>query len=479
MNKIRLLLCLTGVLFILAFSAFNSSSYLTRKHFSGDTVIPFIIKAKDHKARSVVTTQGTVTLTTGLHNDFYQVDSLRRTGYFYLETRISKFISERQKRVPLNLSVVIDRSGSMQGIKLGYAKKAAREIINQLSPEDWVSIVMYDNAVDSVQPPVPVIDKLLIQSRIDKITPRGATDLWGGTEKGYSFVQRNYKPGFVNRVLLISDGLANVGLTDSNLIRLKVQQFKDQGITLSTFGVGLDYNERLLTDMAETGLGNYYFIDAPDKLTKLFEKELNGLLNVAVQNAELRIKLPEGIRIINGYPLKYTEVPGELVVSMRDLFSEETKATLFTFTIDNKINTPLKFLTTLTYTDVNDGQQKKLVIENLLRPVKNVESYLSWFNKPVIEQTILYTANQILENAMAQVDRGNFRSAQQLLDANRSYLRANSYYVDGDGELMQMDSLNTSYLRQSAGAVNLNADSLKRMQKSSRAGSYRARNKKQ
>ena len=96
--------------------------------------------------------------------------------------------------------------------------------------------------------------------------------------------------------MLISDGLANAGLTDPKLIKIKVQQYKDNdGITISTFGVGLNYNEVLMTEMAETGNGNYHFIDKVEKMASIFDYELNGLLKVIAQNTELMIKLPSGV----------------------------------------------------------------------------------------------------------------------------------------------------------------------------------------
>jgi Ca-activated chloride channel family protein len=397
-----------------------------------------------------------------------------------VEAKLAKFINDQVKRVPLNISVVIDRSGSMQGVKMGFAKKAAKNIIDQLKSEDIVSIVIYDTYVDTIQPPVHVIDKEKIKAKIDIISPQGSTNLWGGTEQGYQFVQRNYKSGYINRVLLISDGLANTGLTDTTLISIKVQNYKDDaGISLSTFGVGLDYNETLMTDMAETGAGNYYFIDAPEKMTILFNNELNGLMNVAAQNAELRIRLPKGVSIQKSYPLKYQQSGDEITVKLRDLSSEETKATLFSFRIDDQATEVLKFISTLTYTDVNDGLQKVLTNENLLSPVKNTNTYLVHFNKQVIEQTILYTANEKLENAMNLMEKGEYQEAQKYLDANSAYLKANAAYVNNDDNLLQLDSVNKNYSVRFSQAKAISTDSVKKVQKESKALNYQIRNKKQ
>jgi Ca-activated chloride channel family protein len=480
MNKKHLLI-FSFVLLLVAVFAFSSNhSNKIQGKISIDTIVPVIIKAKDHLAKSIVSKSGVVSFTTGLENDFYYVDSSNKLVHFYVEAKLSKFLNDNVKRVPLNISVVIDRSGSMQGIKMGYAKRAAKNIIDQLKSEDVVSIVVYDNDVDTIQPPINVIEKEKIKSKIDLISPQASTNLWGGTEQGYQFVKRNFKPGYVNRVLLMSDGLANVGLTDSTLIKIKVQKYKDdEGISISTFGVGLDYNETLMTDMAETGAGNYYFIDAPDKMTSVFNNELSGLMNVAAQNAELKIRLPAGVAIQKAYPLKFQQYGSEIIVKLRDLSSEEIKAALFTFKIDDKVNEALKFTSTLTYTDIIDGQQKSLTNENFLSPIKNVDAYLTHFNKQVIEQTILYTANENLETAMNLMEKGEYKEARKYLSSNDDYLKANFIYVNHDGALMKLDSVNANYSVQYLQAEAVSKDSVKKIQKANKSVNYRIRNKKQ
>jgi Ca-activated chloride channel family protein len=470
-----------AILFVLLISGFLSNSKKPSSlRVSADTLQPLAINAKDHKGKSVVSSSGVISFTTGLDNDYYQLDSVNRTGYLYIETKLQKFINDNVKRVPLNLSIVIDRSGSMKGEKMDFARKAAKDIVDKLKEEDYVSIVVYDDMVEVIQPAIQAINKDVIKTKIDAITSRGSTNLWGGSEIGYTQVMSKYKPDFINRVLLISDGLVNQGVTSAKAIKMNVQRFKDDdGITLSTFGVGLDYNEVLMTDMAEAGAGNYYFIDAPDKMATMFDKELNGLLNVAAQNAELTVKLPKGIRIEKAYPLKYEEAGDMITVKFRDLFSEETKGILLRFRMDNDVRSSLKFISTLSYTDVATGQKKSLVNENFLNPIKNVEAYLTYFNKDVLEQTVLFTANENMEKAMLEADKGNYEKALQSLDNNNKYLRANSFYATDYAALQQMDSINSTYSTELLRTKELGKDSVKRLQKASRSESYKIRNKKQ
>ena len=463
---------------VILFSGFNRPSMHLSDQNKGDSIIP-VFRAKDHQASNKISSNGFITLVTGLDNNYFMIDSLKRKGYFYIETSVGRFINDTAMRVPLNISIVIDRSGSMQGVKMGFAKRAAKSIIEQLQPNDMVSIVIYDNSVDSIQPPVAVIDKELIKSRINSISPRGSTNLWGGTEMGYDFVKRNYKEGYINRVLLISDGIANTGLTDSNIIRMHVRRFKDEeGITISTFGVGLDYNEDLMTEMAETGAGNYYYIDAPEKLTNLFQEELAGLLTVAARDAELKINFPEGVTIDKAYPLSYQINGTEMTVKLRDLFSEETKALLVSFNLPDQLRSGQDFITQVSYTDVRDGERKTIVNKNQLDPVHNKDTYYKWYNRSVIEQTILFSSIENLENAMLLVDRGDLQGASRLLARNENQLKLYSSYIKTSRELNRIDSINKNYTADLAGARH-SADSLKKLQKASKAANYGLRQKKQ
>src|SRR5262245_10621280 len=108
-------------LLISAFTYTNHTGKLSRNF--GDTLPLIALKAKDFKGKSITSSYGVVTLTTGTDNDHYEVDSLNKTGYFYVEARIGKFVNNNARRVPLNIAIVIDRSGSMEGVKMGNAKK--------------------------------------------------------------------------------------------------------------------------------------------------------------------------------------------------------------------------------------------------------------------------------------------------------------------------------------------------------------------
>lgn len=441
--------------------------------------LPHFAKATGHQGKNVSNTNGLLSLTTGIDNSYYLQDSQNRVGYLYLETKIGRYLNTEAKKNPLNIAIVLDRSGSMAGEKMEFAKKAARDIIDKLGPEDFVSVVIYDEFIDVIQPATSVLYKDSIKVKINKVKPRGSTNLWGGSERGYEQVKANYKKNYVNRVLLISDGNITAGPKIPSRIIAQVQAFKDiSGISISTFGVGLDYNETLMTDMAENGAGNYYFIDRADKMAAIFDKELYGLLNVVAQNAELRITLPKGVTVEKIYPFQYALEKNEVVIRFQDLFSEDIKGLMMRFRIDNDQNKELPFTTRLVYTDNTDQQPKTIVNENVLVPIKNTEQYLASFNKTVAEQVVLFTANENMEKAMYEVDRGNYEAARRYAEANGYIFISNAQYLKGSGELQKMDSVTRFYAADIANIKTLSKDSVKLMQKDRRAQNYQIRNKK-
>ncbi|MDQ3276806.1 MAG: VWA domain-containing protein [Bacteroidota bacterium] len=479
MNKRLLLLFGVLVLPLTVLLLSFSPNHHFDAFFETDT-LPSFVRAKGHLASNTTKSNGLLSLTIGLDNTFYQLDSQNRTGYLYLETKVGRFASTQAKKNPLNISIVLDRSGSMAGEKMEFAKKAACDIIDKLGPEDFVSVVIYDEFIDVIQPATSVRNKDSIKALLNKVKPRGSTNLWGGSERGYEQVRTNYKKNYVNRVLLISDGNITAGPKIPSRIIAQVQSYKDvEGISISTFGVGLDYNETLMTDIAENGAGNYYFIDRADKMSAIFDKELYGLLNVVAQNAELHITLPKGVTVEKMYPFKYAQVKNEVVIKFQDLFSEEVKGLIMRFYIENENNKDLPFVTKLVYTDATDGLQKEIVSENFLTPNRNRDQYLTHFNKTVAEQVMLFMANENLEKAMYEVDRGNYEAARRYAEANGYIFSYIAPYVQDSEELRKMDSVTRSYAADIGNIKVMHKDSVKLIQKDRRAQNYGIRNKKQ
>ncbi len=208
------------------------------------------------------------------------------------------------KRPPLNLGLVLDRSGSMHGQKLAFAKEAAKFAVSQLLARDRVALVTYDDQIGVEVPSTLVSDKAALQNLIDRIDAGGTTALhdgWtaGGSEVARAMDQPALQEGTIHRVLLLSDGLANVGMTNADDIASDVRRLRERGIGTSTMGVGDDYDEVLLEGMAQAGDGNFYHIASPRQIPDFFASELEELVAMFAENVSLGVRARNGIEVVD------------------------------------------------------------------------------------------------------------------------------------------------------------------------------------
>lgn len=214
-------------------------------------------------------------------------------------------------RKPLNLAVVLDQSGSMNGQKLAQAQKAVITLIDQLAPWDYFSLVTFDDFTEVIVPAGPVQDKAALRSRVQSIKTRyRGTDLSSGWFQGVTEVKRNAGSSHVSRVLLLTDGQANDGIIDPEILVEQARTFAEEGVELTTLGYGKDFNEDLLQALATAGKGNFYYINSPEHAPTLFLRELKGLLTLAAQNIRVRVCPEAGVRAVR--------LLGDLPVSQRN-----------------------------------------------------------------------------------------------------------------------------------------------------------------
>jgi Ca-activated chloride channel family protein len=461
---------LTGIAFILSLSSFYPTSKKEANRYNDDNQ-SYNSTAKFSQRK------GNLTLSTSFENNYYIRN--HHEGHFYAELVADHFSGEYNKHIPLNISIVIDRSGSMAGDKINNAKKAAKYIVDQLSPEDYLSIVIYDGSVDVLQYATPVLNKYSIKSKIDGITDRGSTNLMGGALEGYAQVKRYYNASFINRVLLLSDGLANQGITDPNQIQQLVRQKnKLEGISISTFGVGRDYNEDLMTSMAETGTGNYYFIDNANEIAGIFKKELNNLSEVMAQRAELKITIPEYVNIDRVYGQQYEQEGRILTIRLHDIFSEETKGVLIKYTIQAGRNTTVSFNTALSYYDPMQERNAGIMLTNKNEFTSNEKLYSTSFSEWVSTQVAMYESNETLERAMKEVDKGHYEEAKKLVKQNDDYIRSKPAAIQQAPAMLGAASVNESYNKKLDEVETMSREDIKYMQKESKNSNYKVRSKK-
>jgi Ca-activated chloride channel family protein len=207
---------------------------------------------------------------------------------------------DRTRRAPMNLAVVLDRSGSMQGAKIEKARQAACVAVDQLADDDFFSLVTFDNDTDVLISPDRVggsRQREALKERIDRIRPGGGTAIHAGVTLGAQQLRRFIDKERVNRIVLLSDGLANVGPSrTSDLARLG-SELRREGMSVTTIGLGDDYNEDLMTALAEASNANYYYVRDAEKLPGIFAEELGAARSLIARGVTIRITVPDGVRI--------------------------------------------------------------------------------------------------------------------------------------------------------------------------------------
>ena len=214
----------------------------------------------------------------------------------------------RPERPAARVALVLDRSGSMAGRKLEMARKAVDHALRLLTDRDRVAVVCYDHEVDVLLAiaPASAEAKGMAAKRLKEIDARGNTDLAAGWARGRAEVATaaDAKSSDVARVLLLSDGLANEGETNHDVLGERAAALRSQGIVTSTFGVGVDFDEVLMSKMATQGGGHFYFIEQPAQIPDFFASELGETLNVVARDARLVIANGPGTQTtcLNDFP---------------------------------------------------------------------------------------------------------------------------------------------------------------------------------
>lgn len=201
------------------------------------------------------------------------------------------------RRPKLNLSLVLDRSGSMEGAKMQRAREATAYCLDQLLPADRVSVVIFDDVVETLIPSQPVENRAALKARLNDVFARNSTALHEAWVRGGIQVSDHLAEEAINRVLLITDGLANIGLTNTDQIVSQAQGLNARGVSTTTIGIGDDFNEDLLVPMAAAGGGNSWRVEQAEDMQRIFGIELEGLIAQVGHTVTLSLTPANGTRL--------------------------------------------------------------------------------------------------------------------------------------------------------------------------------------
>jgi Ca-activated chloride channel homolog len=354
----------------------------------------------------------------------------------FLKVALTGFELPAQGDRPLaNVAIVIDKSGSMGGDRIERAKEAAIMAVNTLQANDIVSVVAFDNTVEVVTPATKVSDKERIARAIRGIHVAGGTGLFAGVSKGAAEVRKFLDKNRVNRVILLSDGQANIGPSSPAELGQLGATLARQGMSVTTIGLGRDYNEDLMTQLASYSDGNHMFVDNSRDLARIFQREFGDVGSVVAQEVDVTIRLKPGIRPIRILGRDGEITDGVVRLRMSQLYSQQEKYVVLEVEVPAR-----KAGQTMDLADVDVSylSMQSKSTERMNRTVNvsfsdSEQAVASATDKKTMISAVQQVANEKSKDALRLRDEGKIEQAKKVLEENSNYLSKNAAALGSAG----------------------------------------------
>lgn len=311
--------------------------------------------------------------------------------------------------IPLNLALVLDRSGSMGGHPIAEAARCAEDMLGQLTPQDRAALITFNSEVEVRVPSQLMTDRQAFQSALADVQATGNTNLHGGWLQGADEIGRFLDPKHLNRIILLSDGNANAGLRRVRDIVQQCAELAKAGVTTSTYGLGRSFNEELMVSMARAGLGNHYYSDTADDLLENFQEEMALLQALYARQLQLPIRVEPGVKleVLNDYVM-----PDAGIWRLPDLAYDSEVWALLRLRIDRRqiqepTDDPVPLLELeLSYTDVA-GQIQRCAPVTLGLPVVRAAAFGRIAEDPLVAARAVEIQSADLQLRVRYAVRGN------------------------------------------------------------------------
>jgi Ca-activated chloride channel family protein len=335
-------------------------------------------------------------------------------GKVYLQIGLQTTDKAPTNRQPLNISFVFDKSGSMYGEKIQYSKIAAKEMIDQLGAQDTFSLVTFDTDVSTLITPAFAVRKDEWKPAVDSIEPGSSTNIDGGLERGYVEVQKNYKPESINRVILMSDGEANVGITDAPTLGKRATAFAGEGISLTTIGVGTGFNEGFMTQLATAGKGTFYFANSAEAAKQAFAGEVTSLQRTVARNVKLAVNVADGVKVLNVYGHSSKTEGQSLNVDSNDLILSQSKVILLELQVPAGAEGVEKAIANVKvdFDDVVNGGHKQAIAEAKVAYTADAAKRDAGMDSKIASSVIILQTASVLIRAAELLDGGQKAQAK-------------------------------------------------------------------
>jgi Ca-activated chloride channel homolog len=243
-------------------------------------------------------------------------------GEMWVSFEIAAREADLGQRPPLNVAIVVDHSGSMSGEKIKSARDAARGLVNRMGPTDRVALIQFDDVAEVLVSSTLVDDagRARLLAAIETIQDAGGTNLGEGLFLGRDEVLRQLAPGAANRVILLSDGKASIGIMDTPTLARAATEASERGVRITAVGLGVDFNEDLMEALAEHGRGQYYFVAEAGSLEGVFAGEMRAIQGTVATRTEVRLEPAcSGVRIAEVYGYEIRRDGDAVIIPLADV----------------------------------------------------------------------------------------------------------------------------------------------------------------
>jgi Ca-activated chloride channel family protein len=328
-------------------------------------------------------------------------------------------------RTPVNVAFVIDRSGSMAGGRIAQARAAAVMAVKRLDPNDIASVVIFDDKIDVPVPAQKVADHNYFIDRIEQVGARGNTAIFAGVNAGAAEVRKFKDPHRLNRVVLLSDGQANVGPTLPKDFADLGRKLLAEGISVSTIGLGADYNEDLMLRLARAADGNHAFAGAPTDLIQIFNRELDDVLASCAQMVSIDVELAPGVRAVRALSRDGAIEGAHASFQLAQVYAATEHYVLMEVAFDTTAAEEREVgVVRVAYTAPDTGARQTLDAPIRARFSASDADVAANADKIVMESVIEQTTRERAARAVALRDQGRTEEARALLGQNTREINA-------------------------------------------------------
>lgn len=375
-----------------------------------------------------------------------------------------------KERPPLNLSLVLDRSGSMSDEgKIEYLRRAAKLAVDRLGNRDTLSVVEYDDAITVMWPAKRVGNTGELKALIDKLEPRGSTNLAGGMMRGVDEAKDALDgpargEGTITRVILMSDGLANTGITKPDEIARLVRGAKREGVRISAMGLGRDYDEDLMQAVAENGGGRYYYIEHPTQMARVFQEELGSMFDTCARDVEIKFSGTAVVRKVD--VVGYDDASGtkDARRGLEDVFEGEKRSVLLRLEIapPSSGNVDLGSLE-LNYKTAKGGEAHQLAQKLAVNVTSDRAEVERARDKQATAEAALAESDHVQKEQVKLYQKGERATAQKNMDSLANDLTEKNKLLKDERIARKIEALNVEnrQMKEAAASPTAQQDYLK------------------